>query len=105
MASSNILSVEDLSVEYKTSRGMVRAVDRATFQAPEGAVVGLVGESGCGKTTVARAITGVLPGNGHIADGKLVFRDRDLVSASPSERRAARWRDISSSLRARDELP
>lgn len=90
-----LLSVENLIVEYTTPRGPVRAVDDASFVVPKGAIVGLVGESGCGKTTLARAITGVMSGNAEITGGKLVFAGEDLVKATPSERRARRWRDIS----------
>ena len=89
-----VLGIEELSVEYRTARGLVRAVDRVSFDIPHGAVVGLVGESGCGKTTVARAITGILAGNGRIAGGRILFKGRDLVAASEAEKRAARWRDI-----------
>jgi peptide/nickel transport system ATP-binding protein len=90
-----LLSVENLIVEYTTPRGPVRAVDDASFVVPKGAIVGLVGESGCGKTTLARAITGVMSGNAEITGGKLVFLGEDLVKATPNERRARRWRDIS----------
>ena len=90
-----ILSVEDLAVEYRTARGVVRAVDGASFEVPEASVVGLVGESGCGKTTVARAVTGVIPSNARIAGGRLVFKGRDLAAGSEAERRRVRWRDIS----------
>lgn len=89
-----LLDVEDLIVEYRTARGMVRAVDGARFRVPSGAIVGLVGESGCGKTTVARAITGVVPGNARIAGGRIFFKGSDLVAASDKVRRAHRWRDI-----------
>jgi peptide/nickel transport system ATP-binding protein len=89
-----LLEVDDLAVEYRTSRGMVRAVEKARFTVPEGAIVGLVGESGCGKTTVARAITGVMAGNASIAGGRLVFRGEDVLTASDARRRDLRWREI-----------
>ena len=50
-----ILEIDSLAIRYRSQRGTNRAVDGASFAVPEGAVVGLVGESGCGKTTVARA--------------------------------------------------
>src|ERR671919_2450990 len=90
-----ILSVEDLVVEYISSWGIVRAVDRVSFGVPEASVVGLVGESGCGKSTVARAITGVVPTNASIASGRIVFKGRDLAARSEAERQKVRWRDIS----------
>jgi peptide/nickel transport system ATP-binding protein len=90
-----ILSVEDLVVEYITSRGVVRAVDGASFRVPEASVVGLVGESGCGKTTAARAITGVVPSNASIASGRIVFKGRDLAACNEAERQKLRWREIS----------
>src|SRR5260370_7534338 len=59
-----ILALDDLQIHYSTKDGAVRAVDGASFVVPEGRIVGLVGESGCGKTTAVRAIMGVLPENG-----------------------------------------
>ena len=68
-----ILALENLKVEYGGGRVPVRAVDRGDFALPEGQVVGLVGESGCGKTTLARAITGVMARNARITGGRIVF--------------------------------
>jgi len=89
-----ILALEDLNVEYDSPAGAVRAVDRGTFSVPYGNVVGLVGESGCGKTTLARAVTGVMAPNARITHGHIRFEGRDLVTASPSERRQVLWREI-----------
>ena len=80
-----ILTVDALVVEYRTPRGALRAVDGASFEVPDGAVVGLVGELGCGKTTLARAIIGVMPSNARIAQGRIAFKGRDLAAlADPS---------------------
>ena len=89
-----ILALENLKVDYASGGGRVKAVDRATFVVPDGQVVGLVGESGCGKTTLARAITGVMPRNARIAGGRIVFEGRDLVTASPREQADVLWRKI-----------
>ena len=89
-----ILAIEDLRVEYASPDGAVRAVDRGTFFVAHGKIVGLVGESGCGKTTLARAITGVMAPNARITSGHIRFGDRDLVAASPAERRQMLWREI-----------
>jgi peptide/nickel transport system ATP-binding protein len=89
-----ILSIRNLQIDYRTQRGITRAVDGATFDVPEGAVVGLVGESGCGKTTVARAITGVMARNARISGGEMVFGGRDLLKLSAGEYNALRWREI-----------
>ena len=89
-----ILALENLKVDYASSGGRVKAVDRGTFVVPDGQVVGLVGESGCGKTTLARAITGVMPRNARIAGGHIVFEGRDLVTASPREQADVLWRKI-----------
>lgn len=89
-----LLDVRDLVIDYKTPRGNVRAVDNVSFQVPAGAVVGVVGESGCGKTTAVRGITGVMPGAARFAGGSINFEGRDLISLSEREMRRLLWREI-----------
>ena len=89
-----VLSVQDLRVHYMTDRGVVHAVERASFDVPEGQVVGVVGESGCGKTTLARAIIRVMEKNARIVGGRMLFGDTDLVRLSEAEITKHRWRDI-----------
>ncbi len=75
-----ILSLRDLRVEIPTPRGVVKAVDGVSFDVPRGGALGLVGESGCGKTMTLRAILGLLPGRAAIAGGEVVF---DGTALSP----------------------
>jgi len=89
-----LLSIRDLRVHYRTPRGVTRAVDGASFEVPEGQIVGLVGESGCGKTTAARAITGVMPANARFAGGSIAYRGEDLLTAPDRRVKELRWRDI-----------
>ena len=90
----SILALNGLRIDYATAIGTVSAVDRGTFVVPRSEIVGLVGESGCGKTTLARAITGVMARNAHVIDGEIIFDGRDLVAATPAERRDVLWRQI-----------
>ena len=76
-----VLSVEGLSVEYRTGREAVRAVSDVSLEIPAGRVVGIVGETGCGKSTLAQAIPRLLPEPpARIVAGRIVFRGTDLVS-------------------------
>ena len=86
-----ILQVEDLQIHYATRDGVARAVDGASFAVPEGKIVGLVGESGCGKTTAVRAIMGVLADNGRRAGGRVVFKGTPIDAANT---RPLLWREI-----------
>jgi peptide/nickel transport system ATP-binding protein len=86
-----ILEVEELQIHYSTRTGVVRAVDGASFAVPEGRIVGLVGESGCGKTTAVRAIMGVLAENGRRAGGRVTFKGQTIGEAAT---RKLLWRDI-----------
>ncbi|MBM3568089.1 MAG: ABC transporter ATP-binding protein [Alphaproteobacteria bacterium] len=88
----DVLAVEGLKVDYRTPRGAIHAVDGASFTVGAGQVVGLVGESGCGKTTVARAVTGVYPRNASIVGGKIRFLGQDLLALDAAAYRALRWR-------------
>jgi peptide/nickel transport system ATP-binding protein len=90
-----LLEIEDLKVYYKTRKGMVRAVDGISLDINEDEYVGLVGESGCGKTTVAKVILRILPPNGVLQGGHIVFKDRDLAQLSETQMREVRWNSIS----------
>jgi peptide/nickel transport system ATP-binding protein len=90
-----LLEVSDLAVTYRTARGLAHAVDGVDLSVPHGAMLGLVGESGCGKTTLARALMGVLPGNARVARGRIGLDGIDLVALPPRDRRAKLWREMS----------
>ena len=89
-----LLSVRGLKFDYRSPAGPVRALNGISFDLEPGQALGLVGESGCGKTTVARAILRLLPANAAIAEGEVLLRGRNLVTMSPEDLRAVRWRDI-----------
>ena len=91
--SEPVLEIDDLHVHYRSARGAVRAVDGASLLVPEGQIIGLVGESGCGKTTLARSIMGVMPRNARIAGGGIRFQGKEIAG---KERllKSLRWRDI-----------
>jgi peptide/nickel transport system ATP-binding protein len=81
-SAGTILSVRDLRVEIPTPRGVVRAVDGISLDVPRGGALGLVGESGCGKTMTLRAILGLLPGRAQITGGEVVFDGQALSRRS-----------------------
>jgi peptide/nickel transport system ATP-binding protein len=84
-----VLSVRDLRVWYGTVRGPVRAVDGVSFDLHAGETLGLVGESGCGKSTMGRALMGLLP-DGAKSDGRILFAGDDLAGMTGKQRRALR---------------
>ena len=85
-----ILEIENLSVSYFTRAGEVPAVVDFSLSLAAGESVGLVGESGCGKSTVAMAIMRYLGSNGGIVGGTVRFQGRDM-SCAPSAARGLRW--------------
>lgn len=90
-----LLDVHDLYVEYLTSRGPVRAVDGVSFSVAPGEVLGLAGESGSGKSTIAHAIMRVLHPPAMIRSGQILFRGRDVLKLEHLELEQFRWRDVS----------
>ncbi len=77
----DLLTVTDLEVGFTTERGLARVLDHVNFSIGRGEIVGLVGESGCGKTTLARSILGVLPANSaRIGSGAIDFDGRNLLA-------------------------
>ena len=92
----SLLRVEDLSVSFRTEEGVLRAVDRVSFDIRKGEVLGLVGESGCGKSVTAMSLLRLIPcPPGAIDGGRVWWNGRDLLQLSPSEMRAIRGREIS----------
>ncbi len=85
-ATGPLLIVRDLAVAFQTDAGRLRAVDGVSFEIPRGRVLGLVGESGCGKSVTALSLMGLLPRpSGQIIGGSIEFEGRDLAKASPTD--------------------
>src|SRR5262249_8669029 len=92
---ATLLELQHLVVEYGSGPRRTRAVDGVDLAIHEGEVVGLAGESGCGKTTVANAVMRILRPPGRITGGSILFRGEDLTSKSTEELRRFRWRNVS----------
>ncbi len=85
-----LLEVEDLRVEFATSKGSVRAADGVSFRVWPGEIVGVVGESGCGKSVTTLALLRLVRPPGRIAAGRIQFKGRDLLGRSETEMRLLR---------------
>jgi len=91
-----VLKVKDLTLYFKTRRGDVQAVDHIDFELPQNKAVVILGESGCGKTSMAKAILRLLPRNVSQYSGKIIIDDLDVMPLSDEEyRRQVRWVKIS----------
>jgi oligopeptide/dipeptide ABC transporter ATP-binding protein len=89
-----LLSVEDLRVHFRTRRGTVHAVNGISFDIAPGETLGIVGESGCGKSVTSLALLGILARNGRVASGRALFGGRDLLRMSDRELRRVRGKEI-----------
>jgi len=94
MAVEAVLRVEALEVQYDTAAGPARAVDRVSFSLRPGERLGLIGESGSGKTTMATALMRLTRAPGRIAGGRVWLAGRDIMALSQRDLRATRLRDI-----------
>ncbi len=101
---THLLEVEDLVMHFKIQDGWVEAVDHVSFHVDEGETLGVVGESGCGKTTTAYAVTQLLPRNAFIKGGSIKFKGRNLlefinedgtIDIFNKQIREVRWDEIS----------
>jgi peptide/nickel transport system ATP-binding protein len=90
-----LVELRELVVDYVGSEQQVRAVDHVNLTIAPGEIVGLAGESGCGKSTVAHALLQILRFPAQLTEGSIVFGGRDLATMSDPELRRFRWRNVS----------
>lgn len=98
--SQPILSVQNLSIDYKARRGFVQAVRNVSFDVRAGEALALIGESGSGKTTIGTSVVRLLPVNAVVKSGRIVYRragaqslEVDTLSLSPKQLREFRWKE------------
>ncbi|MED4017697.1 ABC transporter ATP-binding protein [Sutcliffiella cohnii] len=91
----NVLTVENLSTYFKTDKGIAKAVEDVSFTVKKGEMLGLIGESGCGKTTVAQSILRLIEYPGKVVNGKAILDGKDLIGATDQELVDRRWKEIS----------
>ena len=95
MTAETVLAVEDLTMHYMTRAGVVRAVDGVSFSVERGQSLGLVGESGCGKSSIAMTLLKLLPDNARLVSGSISLSGVDLVPLDEEQMREYRWDRIS----------
>jgi oligopeptide/dipeptide ABC transporter ATP-binding protein len=89
-----LLRIEDLKTQFFSSRGLVKAVDGVSLHVDEGETLGVVGESGCGKTMTALSVLRLVPEPGRIVEGHIWLRDRDITTLSDEEIRKLRGEEV-----------
>lgn len=91
----NILELKDLAIHFKSRAGTVHAVEGVNLWLEKGKLLGIAGESGCGKSTTALSIPRLLPSNASIVRGEVIYNGENLVNKSEKEMEKIRWKQIS----------
>lgn len=91
---NNLLELDNLQTSFRTRDGEVQAVRGVSFHVQPGELVGIVGESGCGKSVTCKSIIQLLGSNGHISGGSIRFQNDDLARKTPEQMRKIRGNDI-----------
>ena len=94
-SNENVLTIRDLSIEYTTDRGVLKAMRHVNLDIPKGSIVGVVGESGCGKSTLISSIIRLLSPNANVPNGSIEFEDQDLLKLSEDNMRKIRGTRLS----------
>ena len=95
MSESIVLDIRNLKSHFFTAKGEVPAVDGVTIQVPPGKIIGIVGESGCGKSMTAMSVMGLLRYPGRVVEGSITLDGRDITHLSPRELAKVRGNEIS----------
>ena len=95
MSESIVLDIHNLKSHFFTAKGEVPAVDGVSIQVPAGKIIGIVGESGCGKSMTAMSVMGLLRYPGKVVDGSIMLDGRDITNLTPKERSKVRGNEIS----------
>jgi len=90
-----LLEFENLRTYYKTPQGLLKAVDGVSFTLEKGEILGLVGESACGKTTLALSTVRLLPPAAQVMEGRILLHGEDLLSKTDDEMKKVRWKKVS----------
>jgi dipeptide transport system ATP-binding protein len=96
-----LLEIRNLTVEFPTALGTLRAVDSIDLSIDPGEIVGIVGESGSGKSVAALAVMGLLPWTARVTADRLAFNGIDLLKISPADRRRLAGKDLAMIFRSR----
>jgi oligopeptide/dipeptide ABC transporter ATP-binding protein len=92
----SLLDIKGLSIEYSTEKGQLKAVRGINISVESGETIGVVGESGCGKTTLIKSILGMLDDNGEVTGGEINYREDNIAAYTEGElRETIRWQEIS----------
>ncbi len=75
-----LVEISNLTIEFRIPRGILRAVDAVSLNVYQGEVLGLIGESGCGKSVLAHAMLKLVAPNGYIKEGKILYNGKDVLS-------------------------
>ena len=94
-SNENVLTIRDLSINYSTDRGVLKAMRHVNLDIPKGSIVGVVGESGCGKSTLISSIIRLLSPNATVPNGSIEFEEQDLLTLSQDEMRKIRGTRLS----------
>lgn len=95
MSDKNVLSIENLRSCFFTAKGVAPAVDGVTIEVPQGKIIGIVGESGCGKSMTAMSVMGLLRHPGKVVGGTITLDGRDITRLTPKERARVNGNQIS----------
>ena len=92
---NNLLQIQNLCVDFLTEEGHFRAVDNVSFNIEKNEIFGLVGESGSGKSTIVKSILRILPAPGIISNGKIIYKNENILSLDEQSMDHLRWKTIS----------